>query len=100
MSSESRVLIIEARDLDTDDRSLASFEVDMPTDEKRQQAQMVEFVAEVHPTARMRSFGDGAASFLDARHLVVAHYSGGNRDRGEGFSELSLPTAQQSLFAA
>jgi hypothetical protein len=48
----------------------------------------------------MRSFGNGAASFLDASHLVVAHYvvpDGAHAVRAEAESSLA---AQPSLFAA
>lgn len=68
-------MIVEARDLDTDDRTIAKFEVEMPTDEAGQRAQLAGLVARLHPDARMRSFGGGAASFLDSQRLIVAHYS-------------------------
>src|SRR4051812_8975283 len=68
------VLVIEARDLDTDERSVATFPVAMPADEGRQRSQLAQAVAQVHPDARIRSFDRGAASFTDSRQLVVAHY--------------------------
>jgi hypothetical protein len=102
MRAATRTLVVEARHLDTDDRSVARFEVDMPVDEPGQRAQLSELVAGLHPAARMRSFGGGAASFLDAEHLVVAHYVG--REQDEDSAERAVtarpPTRQQSLFAA
>lgn len=71
-----RLLVIEACDLDTDARSRKELEVDAPTDESGQRVQLANIIARLHPGARMRSFGNGAASFLDRQHLVVAHYAG------------------------
>jgi hypothetical protein len=70
-----RRLIVEARDLDTDERARQELDVDAPTDEAGQREQLAGVVERLHPNARMRSFGHGAASFLDSSHLVVAHYS-------------------------
>lgn len=70
-----RTLIVEARDLDTDERMVATFEVQVPSDSDGQRDQLARAVAKLHPQARMRSFGGGAASFLDSRQLVVAHYA-------------------------
>jgi hypothetical protein len=74
VSAALGTLVVEARDLDTDERSVVTFEVSMPADEAGQRAQMCDRVSQVHPDARIRSFGGGAASFLDSRRLVVAHY--------------------------
>jgi hypothetical protein len=95
-----RPLVVQARDLDTDERVVASFEVEMPPDEAGQRAQLAEVVARLHPGARMRSFGDGAASFLDSQRLVVAHYGGVpeqvvRESPGTGGG----PMEQQRLFA-
>jgi hypothetical protein len=93
-----RRLIVEARDLDTDARTRQELDVDAPTDEAGQRAQLVSVVARLHPEARMRSFGNGAASFLDSSHLVVAHYAEAREPR----PALSVPDAstdvQQPLF--
>jgi hypothetical protein len=51
---------------------------------------------ECTPQARIRSFGQGAASFLDADHLIVAHY--GDHVEDDGLRETE-PQAQQALFA-
>lgn len=100
MKLAARTLIVEARDLDTDDRTTARFEVEMPRDEAGQRAQLTQLVGDLHPAARMRSFGNGAASFLDARHLVVAHYVERDHDPSEPAAEARHASEQQQLFAA
>jgi hypothetical protein len=89
-----RRLIVEARDLDTDTRLRQELDVDAPTDEVGQRAQL----ARLYPEARMRSFGNGAASFLDSSYLVVAHFTEAREPR----PALSVPEAstdvQQPLF--
>jgi hypothetical protein len=62
-----RRLIVEARDLDTDARARQEVDVDAPADEAGQRAQLADVVARLHPEARMRSFGNGAASFQTRR---------------------------------
>jgi|GEM_PF-2341597 len=93
-----RRLIVEARDLDTDARTRQELDVDAPTDEAGQRAQLVSVVARLHPEARMRSFGNEAASFLDSSYLIVAHYA----EARESASTLSVPETstdvQQPLF--
>ena len=93
-----RRLVVEARDLDTDARVREELDVDAPTDQAGQHAQLAAAVARLHPGARMRSFGDGAAPFLDSLHLVVAHYTEAREPR----PALSVPEAsgdvQQPLF--
>lgn len=99
-----RTLTIEARHLDTDERTVASFDVEMPGDAAGQRKQLVELVSARHPQARLRSFGDGAASFLDAEHLVVAHYVTHDSSSAEADkrAERSIEAQyhQQALFAA
>jgi hypothetical protein len=89
---------VEARDLDTDARVRRELDVDAPTDQAGQRARLAAAVARLHPEARMRSFGNGAASFLDSSQLVVAHYS----DTDVPSSALSTSEAsadvQQPLF--
>jgi len=93
-----RRLIVEARDLDTDARARQELDVDAPADQVGQRAQLATVVARLYPEARMRSFGNGAASFLDSSHLVVAHYAEAREPR----PALSVPEAstdvQQPLF--
>jgi len=68
-------LVVEARDLDTDERSRATFVVPATSNPADQRAQLVEATEAVHPYAKMRSFADGAATFLDRQHLIVAFYT-------------------------
>jgi hypothetical protein len=67
-------VIIEARDLDTDARTRTVIDAICPARPSEQRAELVALVARVHPEARLRSFADRAASFLDSRHLIVASY--------------------------
>jgi len=89
-------VIIEARDLDTDERERVEVEVDAPHEEHAQRTQLKELVAERHPGARLRSFADGAASFLGRQHLVVATYE--PKPRGRRPSK--QVAGQAGLFAA
>lgn len=92
-------LIIEARDLDTDERTATTLSVSMPPDEAGQRQQLAAADARLHPEARMRSFGDGAASFLDSQRLVVAHYRRAATPRPAPEPPAEA-TEQQPLFAA
>jgi hypothetical protein len=91
-------VIIEARDLDTDarDESL-SIPVEPPQTEAEQRNQLRNLVAEHYPTARIRSFADGAATFLDRQQLIVASYR--PRLKARRASTASLQ-GQDELFAA
>jgi hypothetical protein len=71
----SATLVVEARDLDTDERSRSTFAVPRPSNASEQRAQFAEAAAALHPSAKMRSFADGAATFLDRQHLIVAFYA-------------------------
>lgn len=96
--SVERSLVIEARDLDTDERTVVTFTVQMPADESGRRTQLSQAVARLHPHACMRSFGGTVASFLDSDQLVVAHY--GETPR-VGTGERSMQQVeQQPLFAA
>lgn len=92
--------MIEARDLDTDERSRMEFEVNAPGDERGKRAQLVTAVSRVHPEAMLRSFGNDAASFLGREHLVVAHY--GHPLEHDPAIDADIPAGheQQPLFAA
>lgn len=100
-SAIERTLIVESRDLDTDARSVAALEIEMPDDHAAQRAQFERAVAPLHPAARLRSFGNGAASFLDSQSLVVAYLCGSSEaspdDRRARETE---EIEQQALFAA
>lgn len=64
-----------------------------PSGASEQSVQLVEAVAKLHPAAKMRSFADGAATFLDRQHLIVAFYadfpaeSGPNQGAGGAVQE-------------
>jgi hypothetical protein len=91
-----RTVIIEARDLETDVRVRQELDVDAPADAAAQREQLAGVVAEIHPTAKLRSFADGAATFLSPSYLVVAHYDGSVSLEGT-----QTPVVEQpSLFAA
>lgn len=99
-SSTDRTVIVEARDLDTDARTVAAFEVEMPVGQDGQRAQLAELVARVHPAACLRSFGNGAASFLDSEQLVVAHYRQAGPPEGAPVVSRAERLEQQPLFVA
>ena len=76
---------ITLRDLDTDARSSIEIEAAAPPDPAHQRTRLIDAVRRSHPNARIRSFADGAASFIDRQHLVVASYSElPARSRGSG----------------
>jgi len=89
-------VVIEARDLDTDERERVELDVDAPSEEHAQRTQLKELVAAHHPGARLRSFADGAASFLGRQHLVVATYDPKPRGRRPSTDA----SQQEGLFAA
>lgn len=91
-----RLVLIVARHLDTDERRQDAIAVLPARGEAAQREQLRALVAGVHPTARLRSFGRGAASFIDADHLVVAHY--GAAIEAEGLDALEA-VEQPALFA-
>ncbi|MEX2196787.1 MAG: hypothetical protein WD844_16010 [Thermoleophilaceae bacterium] len=91
-------VVIESRHLDTDERERVEVEVAPATDEPGQRRQLVELVARHRPGARLRSFADGAATFLDAQHLVIAAYSPRLATRRVGSRGEDAP--QDALFAA
>lgn len=90
---------IEARDLDTDERLREVVEVPAPREPYRQRAQLSTLVAERHPSARLRSFAGGAATFLGPQHLIVAAYVAlPAASRSRGLDQAAAPD-QQPLFA-
>jgi len=95
------MLVVEARDLDTDERTFATFDVEMPADEAGRRVQLAGMVARLHPDARMRSFGGAAASFLDSESLVVAHYSATRQQPAceSAIDDRMQQMEQQPLFA-
>jgi hypothetical protein len=92
-------VLVEARDLDTDERSVTRFEIAPPSGTDSERRELARLVATVHPHARFRSFAGGAATFLDSQHLVVAHYA--QRPRGGRSRQRSVEVSRQDgLFAA
>lgn len=87
-------IIITARDLDTDERSTLELEAEASGEPAAQRTALVAAVRGVHPGARIRSFADGAATFLDRQHLVVASYSRLPRRSRRSVTE----DGQESLF--
>lgn len=69
-----RELVIETRDLDTDERDRRTLCVVRPSQQASRREQLAVEVERLHPGARIRSFGGDAATFLTAEHLIVAHY--------------------------
>jgi hypothetical protein len=93
-------LTIEARDLDTDDRRRTTIEAVPPRDPVRQRAALAEAVGRLFPAARLRSFSDGAATFLDSQHLIVASYAGLSATASRQRHGSAATEPQDSLFAA
>jgi hypothetical protein len=93
----SATLVVEARDLDTDERSRATFAVPAVSTSDEERAQLAEAAAAVHPSAKMRSFADGAATFLDRQHLIVAFYV--ERPAGSKNGASHRDVVQERLFA-
>jgi hypothetical protein len=90
-------LTIEARDLDTDARRRTTVEATPPADLAGQREALIVAVTGVFPEAELRSFADGAASFLDSRHLIVASYAEVPRPRRQ--TQITQGS-QQPLFAS
>lgn len=92
--------VIEARDLDTDERSQMVLPAIRPASEREREDELRSMIARVHPDARFRSFARDVATALGPQHLVVAHYIG-SADTQEGpSSAASGPARQGELFAA
>lgn len=101
LGTAERTLVVEARDLDTDERTVSTLNVEMPADELGRRAQLSSVVAGLHPHARMRSFEGATASFLDSEQLVVAHYRDTQpQETRETSVSRMQPVEQPSLFAA
>lgn len=71
-----------------------------PDDESQERARLLELVEGLHPGADHRSYADGAATFLDRDHLIVAFYESRDlqgRARRGGLTSVGRP-AQDRLF--
>jgi hypothetical protein len=95
------VVIVEARDLDTDERAIVTCPLPLASGVTPARAHIEEIVRRLHPGARLRSFGPDAASFLDSQRLVVVHW---RSDPAAGAPDESpqpvQPGEQQELFVA
>ena len=90
---------VETRHLDTDERKRWEFKVEPRPTEALERAQLIEIAARVMPEATIRSFANGAATFLDGQHLVIASYAEPLKVRRARFAS-NEPDDQDSLFAA
>ena len=92
-------ITVEARDLDTDSRRCATVETPATADRKSQRVALIDAVTPLYPEAKLRSFSDGAATFLDSHHLIVASFADvpiASRRRRDPEPD----DVQDSLFAA
>lgn len=95
---DSTKIIIESRGLDTDERERVEVEAERPTAAHEQRSGLIATVGQQHPRAKLRSFADGAATFLDRQHLVVASYS--PRKLASKGRAAGQDARQDELFAA
>lgn len=72
---ETVTVKVTERDLDSDDRRISEREVQAPDSPAEQRNGLIAAVHAVRPDARIRSFADGAATFIDRQHLVIASYA-------------------------
>ena len=78
MSDEPTVTVnVETRDLDTDESLPSEFLVPAADSDAADRASLIEVVGRVQPDAKIRSFGNGAATFLGRQHLVIASFREG-----------------------
>jgi hypothetical protein len=98
-SPPATTLTIEARDLDTDAREQTVLDAVPPRDPSGQRTALVEAVRSLFPGAKFRSFANGAATFLDAQHLIVASYADVPK-AGRRASANASDEKQSPLFAA
>jgi hypothetical protein len=89
-------LVLEARDLDTDDRSRTTLPVPRPRNAGEERRMIEEAAANLHPNAKLRSFANGAATFLDRQHLVVAFFLDARAARR---TSVDQDSSQEQLFA-
>ncbi len=100
MAQSSTVTVrVETRHLDTDERERFEFAVDACGSEAMERSQLVEVVGRVMSDAKIKSFANGAATFLGRQHLVIASYAEPLRARRTRW-QASQADDQDSLFAA
>ena len=93
-------VIVETRHLDTDRRAREDYEVEEAGTDQQRRSRLIELVGRLYPAATHRSYADGAATFLDRDHLIVAFYerrtaAAANGRRG---TPASRGSGQDSLF--
>lgn len=89
-------VILEARDLDTDERVLTALGAARPSEDGAQRRCLIELVRGHYPNARIKSYERGVATFLTRQELVIAHFSNASEAPGDDSSS----SDQDSLFAA
>lgn len=72
---ETVTVKITERDLDSDERRTSERDVEAPGSQAEQRNGLIAAVRSVSPDARIRSFADGVATFIDRQHLVIASYT-------------------------
>lgn len=92
-------VLIEARDLDTDERDEVIVPAHRPTAEAGRKRELRELIAKEHPDATFRSFARDAASALGPQHLIVAHYIGEAAPETVR-TQVEVKADQGELFAA
>lgn len=95
-------VIVESRHLDTDARARDRFEVPPPATASEERSRLIDLVRDLHPAASHRSYAEGAATFLDRDHLIVAYYERREAPGANGRTGPSRSgrTAQDRLFEA
>ncbi len=91
---------IEARDLDTDERTQVILPAERPAAPGARERELRTLIADVHPEAKFRSFADDVATALDRQHLVVAFYVGDVAPTTSRSHTDSMDGDQGELFAA
>ena len=68
-----RELVVRARDLDTNSEESRSLQVLVESGDQAKRLALIGAVESEYPHARVRTYANDAASFLDGKVLVVAH---------------------------
>jgi len=98
ISPQPNSLVITAKALDSDAVDETIQELEPISSENAMRAQISERVRSLYPQAELRSFADGAATYLAPKLLIVAVYRlAGGRGPEEGDED---DGQQQQLFAA
>jgi hypothetical protein len=65
-------IVVESRNLDTDERSRRTYELEAQLDIAGLHDQLERLVRHIHPGARVQGFADGVGTFADRRAVIVA----------------------------